>query len=223
MGKRYSVRITIFLLVVIPLLSMIGLYAYATTITARDAITLARATSVRDSIADPIGLFEAEIGAERLLATSYLASPAPQSLEALTAQEAKTDRAWSNLRAAANSAGMRSASSQRVKAAVAALLKDTTGLTPLRAQISSGTISRPQAQSAYNAIVSVGYNAITQAVLQMPNVAIVTQAITVMRITEAGEMLLQEEALLVGDMLARSFPPADHQQFAQLAGTSGPA
>ena len=40
--NRRSIRIRAFFLVLVPLLSLIGLYAFATTITARgDAITLA--------------------------------------------------------------------------------------------------------------------------------------------------------------------------------------
>jgi signal transduction histidine kinase len=216
--RHRSIRIMIFFLVVIPLLSLIGVYAFATTITARDALTLARSTAVRGSIADPIGSFETEVAVERLLAATYLASPAPQILAALNAQEAKTDTAWSLLRAAASSADARSASSPQVKAALAALLKDAADLTPLRRQISSRTISSTLAQRGYSATIAAGYNAITQAVLQMPNVPLVTQALAVMRVTESSEILLQEEALLVGDVMARSFPPADHQKFAELVG-----
>lgn len=57
-----------------PLFSLIGLYAFTTTITASGALTLARATEVRDSIADPIGLFASQVQQERLLATMYLTS-----------------------------------------------------------------------------------------------------------------------------------------------------
>jgi signal transduction histidine kinase len=208
----------IFFLVVIPLLSLAGLYAFVTTITARDALTLSRAIDVRNDIADPIGSFEAQVGAERLLAVTYLALPAPQTLKALDAQEATTDKELAELRTAVGSAGTRSASSQQVKAALAALLRDAAELTAVRKQIAVRAISRPAASDAYDAIVAAGYNAITQAVLQMPNVPLVTQALAVMRITESSELLLQEQSLLVGDLLVRSFPAADHQEFAELVG-----
>jgi signal transduction histidine kinase len=217
--RHLSIRSMIFFLVVIPLVSLLGLYAFATAITAHDALTLARSLAVRNGIADPIGLFAGQAETERLLAVTYLAVPVPQTLEALDAQEARTDKALLVLQAAARSRSARSASSPQVKAAIAALLKDAAGLTSVRAQISSHTISRPSASSAYSATIAAGYNVIIQAVLQMPNVRLVTQALTVMRITQSAELLLQEQALLVGDVMAGSFPAADHRQFALLAGS----
>src|SRR5260370_36641522 len=88
-----SIRVMIFFLVVVPLLSLAGLYAFATTITARDAITLARAATVRNSIADPIGFFGTDVAMERQPAPPYLAWPAPQAPTALHAQNARTDGA----------------------------------------------------------------------------------------------------------------------------------
>src|SRR5260370_3873814 len=171
-----SIRVMIFFLVVVPLLSLAGLYAFATTITARDAITLARSATVRNAIAGPIGFFGTDGAMERQLAITYLAWPAPKALPALHAQEARTDGAGAVVRAAATSAGARSASSARVKAALAALLKDAAGLPLLRSQVSSRTVSRSHALNAYSATISAGYNAITQALLQMANDTIVTQS-----------------------------------------------
>src|SRR5260370_33596204 len=117
-----SIRVMIFFLVVVPLLSLAGLYAFATTITARDAITLARSATVRNSIADPIGFFGTDVAMERQLAITYLAWPAPQVLTALHAQDARTDGAGAVGRAAATSSRPRRASPARVKAPPAALL-----------------------------------------------------------------------------------------------------
>ncbi|HMH90823.1 MAG TPA: hypothetical protein VK586_07015, partial [Streptosporangiaceae bacterium] len=73
--RHRSIRARTFFLVLVPLLSLLGLYAFATTLTARDAVTLAHATTVRNSIADPIGFYATEIQGERILATIYLAAP----------------------------------------------------------------------------------------------------------------------------------------------------
>ncbi len=213
-----SIRARVVVLVILPLLSLIGVYAFATALTARDAITLARATSIRNTVNDPIGLFGAQVQTERLLATAYLAAPIPRNLAALTAQEAKTNRFLSVLRAAASSASTKGNSSPQVKAALAVLLKDAAGLPALRQRISSLTIRSSQAQSGYSAIVAAGYKAIIKTVLEMPNVHLETQALAVMRITQGAEILLQEQAILMGDVMARSFPPSAHQRFAQLVG-----
>src|SRR5260370_20867186 len=88
-----SIRVMIFFLVVVPLLSLAGLYAFATTITARDAITLARSATVRNAIADPIGFFGTDVAMQPQLAITYLPWPAPPVLTALHPPEPRTDAA----------------------------------------------------------------------------------------------------------------------------------
>src|ERR1039458_5723288 len=90
---RRSIRLRTFLIVVIPILSLIGLYAFAVSIKASDAINLARSKTVKDTIGLPTGQLEAQIDAERLLAVLYLASPTPPDLAALGAQEGETSSA----------------------------------------------------------------------------------------------------------------------------------
>ena len=216
--NRRSIRIRAFFLVLIPLLSLIGLYAFATTITARNAITLARATTVRNSIADPIGFLATEVQGERLLATVYLAAPTARDRAALTAQQAKTNESLGLFRTAANSAATQKASSAGVKAALAATFRQVAGLPALRAKIVAGTISPAAAQQAYSDMISAGYHSINQAILQQPNVPLVNQSLAVLRIAEAEEILLRAQSLAVGDDMTGNFPAADHAQFARLVG-----
>src|SRR5258708_9831764 len=91
--RRWSIRFRIFLLVALPILSLIGLYAFAATITSSNAINLTRARAVKDTIATPVGNVESALDAERLTAAFYLAAPVPRDLAALQAQEHKTDLA----------------------------------------------------------------------------------------------------------------------------------
>lgn len=51
-----SVRSRVLVLILLPLLSLTGLYAFVASITAGDAITLARAVSIRNTLDDPTGL-----------------------------------------------------------------------------------------------------------------------------------------------------------------------
>jgi signal transduction histidine kinase len=208
----------VLVLVLLPLLSLIAIYAFATALTAGSAITLSRATAIRDSVNDPIGLFEAQVQTERLLATLYLAAPAPQNLSALRAQESRTNGFLRTLRAAARSPGTTNNAAPPVKAALSVLLRDIRVLPGLRQQVSTRAIGRPAAQGEYTQIVEAGWQTIIQTVLVLPNTHLQAQALAVMRITEGSELLLQEQALFDGDVTARSFPPAAHAQFAQLVG-----
>ncbi len=214
--RRRSIRLRIVLLVAIPILSLIGLYAFAATITASDAINLARSRTLKDTIGTPTGNLEAQIDTERLLAVVYLAAPLPSNLATLRAQESKTEaaqKAFEN--AAATTMGSAAPAEQQ---AVAGLLKAVAGLSKLRSEIASVTISRPQAINAYSNIVSAADTVLNQAVLQESNVPLATQALALVRTARSEEILLQEDGLVNGDAIARTFSVADRQQFAQQVG-----
>ena len=215
---RRSIRLRILLLVLIPILSLIGLYAFVVSITARDAINLTRSKTVKNTIGLPTGRLEAQVDAERLLAVVYLAGPNPRSQAALSAQELATSKARSAFAAAASSAATTGSASPQEKQAFAALLREMAGLPALRAQVAGLAVSRPQAMNAYTGIIAASGVVLNQLILQQTNVPLVTQGLAFIGMGKSEEMLLQEDALLEGDMAARSFRTADRQQFAQLAG-----
>jgi signal transduction histidine kinase len=213
-----SIRSRVLVLIMLPLLSLVGLYAFATSITAGDAITLARALSIRNTVDDPAGLYTEQLQTERLLATIYIAAPTAQNLAALAAQEAKTGRFLSETRAAARSASTAKDASPQVKAALAAELADSAALPALRQRVGSRTITISQAQNEYSTIIAASFNTIIQTVLEMPNAHLETQALAVMRITRSMEILLQEQSLLAGDVMTHSFSAAARTRFAVLVG-----
>jgi signal transduction histidine kinase len=215
--RRWSIRLRIFLLVAIPILSLIGLYAFTATITASSAINLARSNTVKNTVATPVGNVESALDAERLTAVLYLAAPVPQNLAALKAEEHKTDRAVAGFGAAsAAAAGSASAAEQQAFATMSA---DLAGLTALRSKVASRSISRPAVVAAYDSIVDQDYAVLVQIILQQDtNVSLATQSLVLARTSKVVDLLLQEDALVLGDTVARSFSAADRQEFTQLVG-----
>lgn len=216
--RRRSIRLRIVLLVAIPILSLIGVYAFAATVTASDAINLAKSRSLKDTIGTPTGNLEAQIDAERLIAVVYLAAPVPSNLAALHAQEAKTEQAQADFEKAVHSTATTSGAVPAEKQAIAALVKQTAGLPALRSSIASLSITRPQAITAYGNVISTADVVLNQAILQETNVPLVTQSLALVRTGRSEEILLEEDALLNGDAIARTFSLADRQEFAQLVG-----
>jgi signal transduction histidine kinase len=215
---RRSIRLRIFLLVLIPILSLIGLYAFAVSITASDAINLARSKTVKNTIGLPTGQLEAQVDAERLIAVVYLASPNPLILGALHTQEVRTGKALSVFSTAVNSPATMGSASAPEKQAFAVLLKDMAGLGALRSRITSRSISRPQAVNGYNTLIAGASAVLNKIILQQTNVPLTTQGLALVGMGKSEEMLLQEDALLTGDLAAGSFNAADRQIFTELAG-----
>jgi signal transduction histidine kinase len=217
MGLRHrSIRLRIFLLVAVPILSLVGLYAFAATITASDALNLAKSRTLKDTVGTPVGNLEAQIDVERIQAVDYMAAPVPSSLAALHAQEARTERSQKAFTAAVNSAA--SSARPAEKQAIAVLVKDTAGLAALRSKIASVAITRPAVISAYAAINFAADDVLNQTILQESNVPLVTQSLALVRAGKSEELLLEESSLLTGDAVARTFSQADRQQFAELVG-----
>jgi signal transduction histidine kinase len=216
--RRRSIRLRIILLVAIPILSLIGLYAFAATITASDAINLARAKALKADTGTPTGNLESAIDAERLLAVIYLAAPAPQNLAALKAQEQKTDKADTAFRAAMTSSATLGDAGPAEKQAIAVLVKQVERIPQIRSDVASQSITRPEVINAYGDVISAADIALNKVILQETNVPLTNAGLTLVRLARSEEMLLREDALLTGDMAARTFSAADRQEFTQLVG-----
>ncbi len=219
MGLRLrSIRQRIFVLTLVPVLSLIALYVFATFIVARGAVNLSQASTIKSATGQPTGAFLTQLDVERPLAMVYLSSPTGSSLAVLQVQQNKTNATAAALRSALNSANTMNNATAPEKRAIATLLNDIKGLPALRAQVHSQIISRSRALDEYNSIVADGYAVIDQAILEQTNANLVTQALAFVRMGRSEDLMLQESAIISGDLAARSFPTADRQQFTQLAG-----
>jgi signal transduction histidine kinase len=219
MGFRLrSIRQRIFLLVLVPVLSLIGLYLFATSIAAQDVISLSHANTIKNATGVPTGNLLGALDAERPLAMVYMSSPTGANLAVLEGQESKTNGAVTALRAALTSGATQGSASAQEKQAITVLLNSVTGLNSLRSQIAAQIITRPRALGEYDAIVGNAYQVLNSAIEQETDATLITQSLAFVRMGKSEEFLLQEDALLLGDMTARSFPASDRQQFTELAG-----
>ncbi len=213
-----SIRQKILLLVLVPVLSLIGLYAFATSLTARASINLARTDTLRNATGLPTGNFLGAIDQERVLAVVYLSRATPASLAALQNAAAKTSATAVALRTALTSGATLDNASPAEKRAITVLLKDANGLPALRSQIRGQIITRSQAFTDYNGIIQDAYTVLNQVILQETNGKVLTQSLAFVRLGKSSEVLGQEDALILGDFAAGSFPAADRQHFTTLVG-----
>ena len=213
--RRWSIRMRIFLLVAIPILSLIGLYVFAAGSAAGNAINLRRAQTVKNVIGLPVGMLEQQLDTECLFAVIYLASPSALNLATLRAEEARTDVAVSVIRAASATTTF---TPQEKQPDTALLTATGTGLAVLRSRVGSRIISRPETISSYAGIVATANTLLNQLIISETNVPIVAQGLALEETYKGDGLLMQEDALLAGDIAARSFSAADRQKFAELVG-----
>ena len=87
-----SIRRPLYFLVAIPLLTVIGLYAFILYTTVGDAINLDRAPNLINAISIPAANFDLNIQNERRASLIYLAAPTHVNRAQLTAAQAATTR-----------------------------------------------------------------------------------------------------------------------------------
>jgi signal transduction histidine kinase len=216
--RQRSIRSRVFLLVIIPVLSLIGVYAFAVGISAGDAVRLARATSSTALIRLPTTRVLSQLDAESLLAVTYLAAPTTSNLAALRRQEASTDRAVRQYRTIVRSATVTGNASAAEEQAITAADKGLAMLPAVRTGISALVVSRLSAVAFYGNLAIAGYRVYDGSIDQATSVPLVTQALDLTRLGEVDQTVLEETELLTGSLAAGSFPAADRAEFTELAG-----
>jgi anti-sigma regulatory factor (Ser/Thr protein kinase) len=202
----------------VPVLSLFGLYLFSTGIAGKDALNLARARALKTATSEPVSNFLGQLDTERVFSATYLSAPSPGNLSKLRAQEAATEHVTSALRAALTSGSTLSNAPPAVRQASATLLRDAAGLPALHASIGARTASRAQALATYNKLINDSYLLLNQVILTETSTPIAAQTLALERIAQSGELLQQENVLVVGGMAGRRFPLADQHEFTKLAG-----
>ncbi len=147
-GRR-SVRLKVFVLLVVPLISVIALWAFAASVTVGDARQQLRTNTITDNLVLPIAAVQNQLAPEGLLSVVAMGTGRPADRQALTAQRTRTDGAVSLLRTAVASAKVRNATSESLRRQLTGFLQRMARLTETRGAVDSGNGQRLQVVSAY--------------------------------------------------------------------------
>ncbi len=210
--RRRSIRLRILLLILVPLLSLIGLYAFVASITIGDATKAASTPSLRNEAGEPVLQFLQQVEVERRLAAVYAAAPSQDVLGKFRAQEKKTDQFRAAMNAGLNSSATSGNASKNQKDAIAALLRDGPSLNSIRSQVTSGTLSPLEVINNYNRLTADIHLFMTR-LAQRVTAQVQLQAYSLFQSIASVEMLAQEDAIVEAGAAAGSLPQADRNQF----------
>jgi signal transduction histidine kinase len=216
--RRRSVLLQVALLVLIPLILLVGSFAYTVTTSASSALTLTRSKVVMDQLRSPVAALQQALSRERAQVIVYYVRPTRTAHAALQRLQAVTDRAVHSFMAAAESLAVQQSASAGGEKAIAEVDEVLTSLPGLQAKTASRSIPEQQAFTAYNDMIGASYLVLEQAVIQEGNSAQVLPAIAVVELAVSNEYLQQESALLNGNFAARFFPASAHLAFVGLVG-----
>lgn len=207
-----TVRAKIVSLLMVPVVSLLALWAFATVNTAQDMARLSRVQQVDTEIRTPVVAAVTELQAERRAAVRLLADPAADQ-GALDQQARRTDAAVQRLRlgdrhTVADSGDYRSDIVVRLEAFVAA----AEGLVPSRKDIADRRATPEAAYAIYTRVVDSAF-AVGGALTGGEKAELGPDARVLLEFSRAAELLSREDALLAAP------GPRTAETLRQLTGT----
>ncbi|QIJ66424.1 nitrate- and nitrite sensing domain-containing protein [Streptomyces sp. JB150] len=191
-----SIRRKIVALLLVPLVSLTAIWAFATVLTGREAARLFSVSSLVEEIGYPTEDTVRVLQQERRQALVYLADPrASNGLAALRRSQAATDAAVAEIRKNARDPDVRDALGASDGERLTAVLEAFDGIESLRRSIADGTVDRAQAFELYNRLVDPCY-ALLANLHVVDNVEMDTQYRALVNLSRARELLSREDALL---------------------------
>src|SRR5580700_8699053 len=142
MGSRgRSIRLRIYVLVAIPLITMLGLFGYVAYTSVTNWLNLDRAPSLIQATSEPLTNFVNVLQAERRAAMVYLSHPDAANLNSYQSAITATKNGAQLLSVAVNSSGTKNSSTPEETTAIAKMTAQIDGMSPLRASVTAKKMS----------------------------------------------------------------------------------
>ncbi|MFH8571898.1 nitrate- and nitrite sensing domain-containing protein [Streptomyces sp. NPDC017993] len=208
-----SIRRKIVALLLVPLVSLTAMWAFATYLTGREANQLLDVGNVIRSVGYPAEDVVQALQRERRQSLLYLADRrGADALTALRRQARTTDEQVDRLRANAQDPSVRQDLAGDAGYRMDGVVKGLSGLPALRAQVEDNTVTREEAMEAYNALVDPHYDFLA-ALHALENVEMDKQGRALVNITRAREAVSREDALMSAALVSGSMSKRDLRSF----------
>ncbi|MEU3599136.1 nitrate- and nitrite sensing domain-containing protein [Streptomyces sp. NPDC006798] len=206
-----SIRRKIVALLLVPLLSLTGLWGFTTVLTGREAGRLLDVNQVVDAVGEPVTDAVAALQQERRHTLVYLADRRSSgALTALRDQRTAVDRAVAAVRAGAAGDEVRDTLRSDGDRKLTALLKGFDGLTGLRRSVEAGTVSRARAMAYYNGVIDPAFPFLNS-LHTLSDIGMERQGRAVVGLVRAVETVAREDALIAAALTSGRVTPAERR------------
>ncbi|MFJ9135584.1 nitrate- and nitrite sensing domain-containing protein [Streptomyces sp. NPDC102256] len=197
-----TVRAKVVSLLMVPVVSLLALWAFATVGTAQDVARLRQLQRVDTTVRAPVDAAVAALQAERAAAVGYATDPAAARSSEFRNLSRQTDRAVGKLRlgddhTVADGADLLAAATQRLDAFVT----DAGSLTSLRTSVLDRRTGWDEAYDRYTKAIATAFG-VEGALSGVDEAGMSSDARVLLEFARAGEALAQEDAVLGGARLA---------------------
>ncbi|MFF3910462.1 nitrate- and nitrite sensing domain-containing protein [Streptomyces sp. NPDC001848] len=197
-----SIRWKIVALLLVPLLSLTAVWAFATVLTGREAQSLFNVSHIVEEVGYPTEDTVRVLQQERRQTLVYLADPrASASLTALRRSRAATDEVVAKLRRNSKDEDLHEDMGQGTAERLDSILEALDGMASLRRSVEDGTVNRSQALDLYDRLVDPCFALLGNLHL-LDNVEMDKQGRALVNVFRARELLSREDALLGSALVA---------------------
>ncbi|WP_052439573.1 sensor histidine kinase, partial [Streptacidiphilus jiangxiensis] len=200
----------------VPVVSLLALWGFATVTTAQQIDSLMRLKHVDETLLQPVDSTVTAVQAERTAALAYLAAPDPGRLDAYNSRARATDAAVTAmgrdiLRGEPDAVGLAAALPARLDALTSA----TGSLRQLRTRVEGHQLDWAAAADAYAGVVDGGFGVVgaLSGATGVQNSGIASDARVVLELSQAREMLAREDATVQAAQAAGRMTPEQYQEF----------
>ncbi|MFE9810642.1 nitrate- and nitrite sensing domain-containing protein [Streptomyces sp. NPDC005548] len=199
-----TVRAKVVSLLMVPVVSLLALWAFATVSTAQDVARLRQLQRVDATVRAPVDAAVAALQAERAAAVSYATDPATSQSSEFRNLSGQTDRAVAKLRlgdnhTVADGADLPAGAAERLDDFVT----DAGNLRSLRTSVLDRHTGWDEAYGRYTKAIATALG-VDGALSGVHDAAMSSDARVLLEFSRAGEALAQEDAVLRGARLAGS-------------------
>jgi signal transduction histidine kinase len=221
MGLRHrSIRLRIGILIAIPVLFLILLYAFTANLTLGNALTQTRAKELRADVVNELTAFQQQAATECSIALLSLAAPTDtQITDQLGVEEATTSKVLSRLEIDFRSSAVTGAATASELAAIHAMVAEAATLNTTRSAVADHAISKQGALGNYDSIIESGNHVLATIISGQAGAAIATQDLDLLNLDRAAQAAAGEYDLLSADLLQGNYSIPDRMTMASLAGT----
>lgn len=199
-----TVRAKVVSLLMVPVVSLLALWAYATVSTAQDVARLRQSQQVDAELRSPVATAVTALQAERTAAVRYATAPGTDDGSELQGLAARTDRAVAGLRLGGDSTV---ADSEELPAGVSgrleAFVTDAEHLRALRTAVLDHKAGWDTVYVQYTKAIGTAFT-VDGALTGIQQADVGSDARVLLEFTRAAEALAQEDTLLGGARTARS-------------------
>ncbi|MFJ8822462.1 nitrate- and nitrite sensing domain-containing protein [Streptomyces sp. NPDC102467] len=205
-GSRYlrprTIRAKIVCLLMVPVVSLLALWAYATVSTAQDIARLTRLQRVDASVREPVAAAVAALQAERTAAVGYATDPAPERGDDLKRLANTTDRAVAALRLGrTNTVADGADLPHTVAGRLGAFVGDSERLRNLRTAVLERRTGWDTAYGQYTKTIGGAYM-VSGGLTGIQDSELGSDARVLLELARSAEMLSREDAVVTSARLA---------------------